>query len=114
MSVPMVRPLTPESNSKLRFVGLVALFAALLFCEALHGQSTYGTVLGTVRESSGAVVPGAAVNLINTGTNAKHSTVTRDTGAYQFVNLEVGNYQLTVEATGFQKAEFSSFDHQSG
>jgi hypothetical protein len=54
-------------------------------------------------------VPGAVVSLINTGTNAKHSTMTNDTGGYQFVNLEVGAYQLTVEATGFQKEEFTSF-----
>jgi hypothetical protein len=63
-----------------------------------------------VKESSGAVVPGAVVTLINTGTNAKHSTVTNDTGGYQFVNLEVGSYQLTFEASGFQKAEVNSFD----
>ena len=39
-------------------------------------------------------MPGAAVNLTNTGTNAKHSTVTSETGTYQFVNLEVGTYEL--------------------
>jgi hypothetical protein len=76
----------------------------------LNGQSTSGTVLGTVKEPSGSVVPMAVVNLTNTGTNAKRSTITGDTGTYQFVNLEVGTYQLTVEAGGFQKAEFSSFD----
>ncbi len=53
---------------------------------------------------------GAVVNLINTGTNAKHSTVTNDTGGYQFVNLEVGSYQLVVDAPGFQKAEFNPFE----
>jgi hypothetical protein len=89
---------------------VLGVFAVLLFSEALNGQSTYGTVLGTVKEVSGAVVPGAAVSLTNTGTNAKHSTLTDGSGGYQFVNLEVGSYQLTVEAAGFQKAEFSSFD----
>jgi hypothetical protein len=81
-----------------------------MFSAALNGQSTYGTVLGTVKEASGAVVPGATVNLTNTGTNAKRSTVTGDSGGYQFVNLEVGSYQLTVEAPGFRKAEFQPFD----
>src|SRR5580658_3272691 len=110
MPATMVRPCVPRLRSTPRFGCFVALFAALLFCEALNGQSTSGTVLGTVKESSGAVVPGAMVNLTNTGTNAKHSTVTGDTGTYQFVNLEVGTYQLTIEASGFQKSEFTSFD----
>jgi hypothetical protein len=111
MSVTMVRrPFVPKPHSRPRFICFVALFAALVFAETLNGQSTYGTVLGTVRESSGAIVPGAVVNLTNTGTNAKHSTMTSDTGTYQFVNLEVGTYQLIIEATGFQKAEFKAFD----
>jgi hypothetical protein len=77
---------------------------------ALYAQSTTGTVVGTIKDPQGAAVTGAVVNLTNVGTNAKHSTVTGDTGGYQFVNLEVGSYQLTVEATGFQKAEFNPFD----
>src|SRR3984957_14772435 len=110
MSATMVRPFVQGPLSRRRLGCFIALFAALLFAEALNGPSTSGTVLGTVRESSGAVVPGAMVNLTNTGTNAKHSTVTGDTGTYQFVNLEVGSYKLTVEAPGFRKEEFPSFD----
>jgi len=110
MPATMARPFGAGLRYRLRFACFAALFAALLFSEALNGQSTSGTVLGTVRESSGAVVPGAVVNLTNTGTNAKHSTVTSDTGTYQFVNLEVGTYQVTVEAAGFQKATFNPFD----
>ena len=104
------RPFAQGAHSRPRSGCFVALFAALLLVEALNGQSTSGTILGTVKESSGAVVPGAAVNLTNTGTNAKHSTITSDTGSYQFVNMEVGTYKLDVEATGFQKAEFNAFD----
>ena len=83
---------------------------ALLGASALFAQSTTGTVVGTVKDPQGAAVNGAVVNLTNTGTNAKHSTTTSDTGGYQFVNLEVGNYKMTVEAPGFQKADFSPFD----
>src|SRR5580700_9305080 len=82
----------------------------LLEASALFGQSTTGTVLGTVKDPQGAAVNGAVVNLTNTGTNAKHSTMTSDSGGYQFVNLEVGSYQLTVDAPGFRKAEFKAFD----
>jgi Carboxypeptidase regulatory-like domain len=110
MSATMVRPLVQGSRFRLRLGCLLTLVAALLFSGVVNGQSTSGTVLGTVKESSGAVVPGAMVNLTNTGTNAKHSTVTNDSGTYQFVNLDVGTYQLTIEATGFQRSEFTSFD----
>jgi hypothetical protein len=91
-----------------RWVSLV-LFS-LIGTSALLAQSTTGTVLGTVKDPQGAAVNGAVVNLTNTGTNAKHSTMTSDSGGYQFVNLEVGSYQLTVDAPGFRKAEFKAFD----
>jgi len=106
----MIRPFVTGPHSRSKFGCFVAFVAALLLSAALNGQSTSGTVLGTVKESSGAVVPMAVVNLTNTGTNAKHSTVTSDTGTYQFVNIEVGTYRLDVQATGFQKAEFTAFD----
>jgi len=98
----------PQSRPWLNYS--LALIAILLLSQTLNAQSTSGTVLGTVKETSGAVVPGAAVSLLNTGTNAKSSTVTNDTGSYQFVNVEVGTYKVSVEAPGFQKAEFTSFD----
>jgi len=110
MSATMARLFVPGLQSRVRFGCFIALFAALLFSEALNGQSTSGTVLGTVKEASGAVVPGAVVDLTNAGTNAKHSSRTDEAGSYQFVNLEVGTYLLTVEAPGFQKAEFKAFD----
>jgi hypothetical protein len=76
----------------------------------LNGQSTFGTVLGTVKEPSGAVVSGAAVNLTNIGTNAKRSTVTNDSGSFEFTNVEVGSYKVDIQAVGFQVSEFSQFD----
>ena len=110
MPASTARPFVPGLHFRPRFLCFVALLAALLFSKALKGQSTLGTVLGTVKESSGAVVPGAVVNLTNTGTNAKRATVSNDTGGYQFVNVEVGTYTMTVEAPGFQKASFNAFD----
>ncbi|HTW65650.1 MAG TPA: carboxypeptidase-like regulatory domain-containing protein [Bryobacteraceae bacterium] len=110
MPARKVGPFVQGSHFRPRLGCFIALLAALLLSEAIYGQSTFGTVLGTVKESSGAVVPGALVTLTNTGTNAKRSTMTGDTGTYQFVNVEVGNYRVTVEAAGFQKAEFTQFD----
>ncbi len=84
--------------------GLV--IACLLLVGALGpiaGQSTYGTILGTVHDSSGAVVQGTEVTLINRGTAGTRTVVTDAAGDYSFRNIDVGTYALTFAAPGFQK-----------
>jgi len=96
----------------MRFVFNLALavFCVLAFCKASHGQSTFGTVLGSVKDPSGSLIPGAIITLMNTGTNAEKSTTSNSNGGYEFVNVEIGNYKLSVAATGFQKTEYQAFD----
>jgi Carboxypeptidase regulatory-like domain len=89
---------------------MLAMFGVLAFSGTSFAQSTFGTILGTVRDPSGGIVPMATVTLMNTGTNAERSTVSDSSGGYQFVNVEVGNYKLSAEAPGFQKAEYKAFD----
>ncbi|MDR3741247.1 MAG: TonB-dependent receptor [Terracidiphilus sp.] len=67
----------------------------------LNAQSTYGSVLGLVRDVSGAVVQGAQVTLVNTGTQLAQSVVADADGNYAFRNVEVGSYRLTIAAPGF-------------
>jgi hypothetical protein len=88
----------------------MAMVFILGYSQVSYGQSTFGTVLGAVKDPSGGAVPGAKVNLINTGTNAFRSTLTNSDGSYQFVNTEIGNYKLTVEAPGFQVTEYAPFN----
>ena len=100
-------------NSKrtgVRSVLSQSLLCLLIACGAAYGQSTFGTVLGTVRDPSGASIPGAKINLTNTGTNAVRSAVSDSNGAYEFVNVDVGTYQIGVDATGFQKATLTPFN----
>jgi Carboxypeptidase regulatory-like domain len=73
-------------------------------------QSTTGTVVGTVKDTSGAAVSGAMVKLLNTGTNAARSTVSSDMGAFQLPNLDVGSYQLEISAAGFEQLKIAPFD----
>jgi Carboxypeptidase regulatory-like domain len=96
----------------MRFVFHLALAVAcvLAFCQASYGQSTFGTVLGTVKDASGSSVPMAMVELMNTGTNSSRTTTSDSNGGYEFVNTENGNYKLTVSAPGFQKTESQPFD----
>ena len=65
-------------------------------------QSTFGAILGTVHDSSGAVVQGAQVTLSNTGTTAMRTAVTDADGSYAFQNIEVGTYTLTLTTPGFE------------
>ncbi len=76
----------------------------------VEAQSTFGEVLGTVKEPSGAVVPNAAVEIVNQGKSTVKSTLTDQTGSYQFVNIDAGSYTVSITAVGFQKVEFSAFD----
>jgi hypothetical protein len=91
----------------------IATACVLLFSQASYGQSTFGTVQGTVKDPSGSLIPMATVSLMNTGTNAEKKTITNSNGAYEFVNVEIGNYRLTVDAAGFQKTEYQAFDLQA-
>jgi hypothetical protein len=89
---------------------IFTLVCVLAFGGRVQAQSTFGRVLGTVRDPSGRSVPDAKVELTNTGTNAVRSAVTTSEGSYEFVNTEQGNYTLTVESVGFQKVNSEPFD----
>jgi hypothetical protein len=93
----------------LSHLSLAALWV-LTFCGPAHGQSTFSRVLGTITDPSGSSVPSAKVTLLNTGTNVSRTAVSNTAGSYEFVNVEVGNYKLHVEATGFQTTESEPFD----
>ncbi len=75
---------------------------AALFAVPLAAQSTFGDILGIVRDQTGAVLQGAEVTLINAGTTATHKVTTDAEGNYAFRNVEVGTYQLTFSSTGFE------------
>lgn len=66
-------------------------------------QTTQSTILGSVRDSSGAVVRGATVEVVNNGTRFSRSVTTDEQGDFRVSNLEPGRYSVTVTATGFQR-----------
>src|SRR3984893_9586382 len=79
------------------------LLSIVLLCPAAaFAQSTFGTILGTVRDNSGAVVPRAGVKLTDTDENTTRETTADGNGDYQFVNTKASHYRLEVNATGFQ------------
>src|SRR5690242_21237216 len=82
----------------------VVLFVGLLFSAGVKAQTTTATMLGTVTDTSGAVVPGAQVTARNTQTNLMRAATSNDQGEYRMDFLPVGHYQLEVSATGFKRA----------
>jgi hypothetical protein len=80
---------------------LLALFM-LLSPSQLRAQLVTGDVLGTVMDSTSAVVPGARVTLTNTGTGIASSMTTNETGEFLFSNVQIGAFKVTVEAKGFK------------
>src|SRR4051812_32244869 len=83
------------------------LFVFIMVClsaTAALAQATGGRVTGTVTDAAGAVVPNATVTLKSRATQQALTTQSGDTGSYNFPNVAVGDYDLTVEAAGFQSA----------
>ncbi len=68
----------------------------------LVAQSTFGAILGTVHDGSGALIATAQVTLLNTGTGATRAAATDADGNYAFRNIDVGTYKITFAGPGFQ------------
>ena len=81
------------------------ILAAILIVVGLStqaaGQSTYGVILGTVTDASGAVIPDAEVQARNQGTDVSLTTHTDSQGDYLFLNMDPGSYTITVSAQNF-------------
>jgi hypothetical protein len=86
-----------------------------LFCSgsgyfARAGQTTFGTITGSVLDRSEAVVPDAKVTLFNLDTSEQHIMLSGSNGEYRFVNLVPGEYRVTAERSGFQRAVLQPID----
>jgi hypothetical protein len=81
-------------------LGLVVV--ACLVPAGLAAQAVTGTILGSITDSSGAVMPGATVTLTNTGTGLVRVVVTDANGEYTAPSLPTGTYSLKAELSGFK------------
>ena len=80
------------------FLGLILLLGA-----QTRAQELYGSVVGTVRDSSGALIPGATVAVVNRDTNLVLAAVSNDIGAYTVTNVLPGTYDVKVTLQGFKE-----------
>jgi hypothetical protein len=81
----------------------LCLSLAAVFAPRLSGQTTYGSIAGTVADSSGAAISDAQVALANVDTGEKRVQQSGTDGLYSFVNLLPGRYRIDVEKTGFKR-----------
>jgi hypothetical protein len=84
--------------------------AALLFFVAALAQNATGRISGTVTDTSGAVVPRAAVTITNQDTRLTWKAITDHAGYYVVTSLPVGAYNVQVQAPGMRKAEQTGYD----
>src|SRR6266545_245382 len=75
---------------------------ALVKMETAGAQVLYGSIVGTVEDQSGAVVPKASVPLSNRATGQSREAVADDGGRYNLLNVLQGRYEVKVVATGFR------------
>jgi hypothetical protein len=83
---------------------LMLLAIAGLVTFSASAQDTTGRIIGVITDPSGSVVPKAKITVTHVQTNTNTSATSGDDGSYQVLELPIGSYRVTVEATGFRKS----------
>src|SRR5262245_14867076 len=81
-------------------VGIILLCGALT--RPLVAQTTFGAITGTVRDSAGAVVPNATIEVTHLTSNYKYTVQSNESGNYTLPQLREGEYNLHASAKGYQ------------
>ncbi|NYF78891.1 TonB-dependent receptor [Granulicella arctica] len=106
-----IRPSSPL----LRVFALTLMLSSLTLTNIpLHAQSTTADVVGTATDATGAVVPGATVQLTDIDTQEKRTTTSNDAGEYTFTLLKPNHYSLTISGKGFKTTTIGSFNLSAG
>ena len=87
---------------------LILLVAFVASSATLSAQTFRGTILGTVTDPNGAVIPGARVMAKNVGTGIQRGTFTDAEGNYTISELPIGSYEVTVDQSGFQSSRVTN------
>jgi hypothetical protein len=100
----------PTKKMKL---GISLLAVLLQFSLCALAQQTLGGITGTVSDKSGSVLPDSTVTIVGDQTKLTRTLKTNGNGAYDFVNLPIGTYTVTVAHDGFQTERLSSIPVQA-
>jgi hypothetical protein len=85
-----------------------------LFAFGAFGQSERGNITGSVRDASGAVVPGAKITITNSATNVAITASSNDQGEYTVPSLQPGTYTVRIEKQGFRPTETTGLAVDAG
>jgi hypothetical protein len=100
---------TAKKEEVLRFRSTGYLIVILILSRSVAlSQTPLGAIVGTVRDSAGARMPGSVITIENAGSSFRRSTVGDEAAAYVFPNLDPGTYKLTIMAPGFRVAEYTN------
>ena len=94
-------PFIPRKKSTILWAALL-LLPVVMLGTASFAQAPTATLVGTVTDTTKAVIPGATVDVINTSTNQTRSATTGSKGEFTVTTLEPGTYSVTIAKAGFQ------------
>src|SRR5205085_12391432 len=94
---------TGRRHSTITIVGLMLLIM-LGAAISSSGQTIFGRISGTVKDSNGSAVPNANVTITDAATNLVRTVTTDEDGFYTATNLPVGTYTILVSRDGFKRA----------
>ena len=95
-------PNVKGNNRSVLTISCIWFLSILLLPTVGLGQTTSGTFVGTVTDTTGAVIPDAGVNLVDSATGVSRDATTDATGRYEFLNVAPGIYDFAITFTGFQ------------
>ena len=83
------------------YPSLTLLLTCVVLLSAAQAQSTFGAIVGVVKDPGGLVIPGAKVTLLSLEDQSTHAAVSDPDGSFQFINVKPGRYEINVHADGF-------------
>jgi hypothetical protein len=95
-----LRQIRRKSNTAV----FTVLLGLAICCSSAMAQSGAGSIQGTITDSSGAVIAGASIHVVQVGTNASFDTKSNQVGFYQVPSLFTGTYTVTITSPGFKTA----------
>jgi Carboxypeptidase regulatory-like domain/TonB dependent receptor/TonB-dependent Receptor Plug Domain len=98
----MLGPMYKKQKSAV--VVWTGLIISFLFCGLAQAQYDNGSLVGAIRDSSGAAVAGASIKVVNNATGIENAVTSNGNGDYEVLSLRVGAYKITATASGFASA----------
>jgi len=93
------------SGRRMRILAIAFALGLAICCSSAKAQSGAGSIQGTVTDSTGAVIPGASIHVVQQATNAVSDTKANSVGFYQVPNLFTGTYVVIITAPGMKSYE---------